>query len=201
MQWVKGEITMKRSKTITLTLLTGTALIVTGCQEDEAKSSFFKDSAACVQELKDSAACDDAQKDALAQHLQSAPKFTSKEECEQKFGAENCVQPPNQQQQTNSGANVSHGGGFFMPMMMGYMMGKMGGGGMFGGGSRWGSQPIYRDNSGNAFAGGNRGGLAGLFKGNNFEPSKTYAGNWSKNSSPSTVRRGGFGTSSHFAGS
>lgn len=187
---------MKRSKCITLTLLTGATLVVTGCKEE--KPSFYKDSSACMEELKDSAACQEAEKAALAEHEKTAPKFTSKEECEQKFGAENCVQPPD----TQRGATASpSGGGFFMPMMMGYMMGRMGGGGgLFGGGNRWATQPLYRDRNGNAYAGGNRGGMAGLFRGNRFEPSPSYAGNWSKSTAPA-VRRGGFGGSSFFAGS
>lgn len=178
---------MKRSRYITLTLLTGATLVVSGCNEDEP--SFFKDNAACLQELNDATACADAQKDALAQHLQTAPKFTSREQCEQQFGAENCMEQPVSTDSTS--ANQQSSGGYFMPMMMGYMMGRMGGGLFGGNNSRYTSQPLYRDRNNNAFTGGANGGLAGRFSGNSFQSSSAIS-----KASPSAIRRGGFGTSS-----
>ncbi|MFZ4761784.1 MAG: DUF1190 domain-containing protein [Alphaproteobacteria bacterium] len=199
---------MKRSKTIMLTLLTGASLMVVGCNEEEDKTRFYKDNAACMQELQDSNLCATAEKEAQAAHLESAPKFTSKAECEQKFGAGNCVEPattPAQATNQPHNAGVSHGGSFFMPMMMGYMMGKMsGGGGLLGGGlfggNRYGAQPLYRDNNGNAYSGN---GMAGFFRGNNFQATPHHSSNWSNYGSgnSSSVRRGGFGSSSHFSGS
>lgn len=195
---------MKRSKQITLTLLTGATLVVSGCEQKE-QTRFFADKAACMQTLNDNAACEEAEKQALVQHLQNAPKFTTKEECESQFGADNCVQP---EKPAGQGEHLQQGGGsYFMPMMMGYMMGRMmGGGGIFGG-SRYAAEPLYKDRYGNAYT-RNRG-LAGMFNGNRFESMKKssvpngaykpYSGQASseeERNNSSYTRRGGFGTSS-----
>lgn len=181
---------MKRSRAITLTLLTGAALTVSGCNEEEP-AKFFNSSASCVNELKTPEACAEAEKTAMVEHLQTAPKFTSKEQCEAEFGAENCVNPVQQTSTAHSG------GGYFMPLMMGYMMGRSGG---FFGGNNYAAQPMYRDRNNNAFTGGNRNTAAGVFSGNRFQPNAAFSANGMR-SAPrvapaSTVNRGGFGSSS-----
>jgi uncharacterized protein YgiB involved in biofilm formation len=60
-----------------------------------------------------------------------APKYTSQQDCEADFGAEQCE--ASAQHQTQSGGSI------FMPLMMGYMMGSM-----LGGRSGVASQPLYR---------------------------------------------------------
>lgn len=112
---------MKRSRLIKLMLL-GTGLVsMTACEDKKAKPMEFKDEQEC-HKTHTPEECQKAFSESRAKHLASAPKFTSKEECEKQFGADKCVSSP----QSEHG----HGGhGMFMPMMMGFMMGKMMGGG------------------------------------------------------------------------
>lgn len=139
-------------------------------------------------------ACRTALADARAQHVQTAPRFTNREECEAQFGINNCGTPtqilsgndafagaqpagdpsqpvpgPPQQQQASSG------GGVFMPMLMGYMIGRSLGGG-------FGAQPLYRDPSNTAYTGTRP---LGQLSANRFPDAPA--------ASPNAVSRGGFG--------
>ncbi len=145
------------------------------------------------QEMKDQAA-------AKQEHVKTAPKFATKEQCEAQFGAANCTtaaapdgqpatpaqtpgQPAAQGQQTAQ----SSGSGFFMPLMLGYLGGQMM--------SRMGqpSQPVYRDAKNTAYAGGSAG--AGRSIGN-WNPSggsvATPAS--ARSDASSSTRRSGFGS-------
>jgi uncharacterized protein YgiB involved in biofilm formation len=116
---------MKRSRVVRLALLgSASALALAACEEAKDpladKRAFFEDPAQCAR-VYDDATCQAAFDQAKVEHVQTAPKFASREECEEKFGVGNCqwgqAQPGQQQ--------ASGGGGFFMPLMMGYLMGNM----------------------------------------------------------------------------
>ncbi|WP_230086328.1 DUF1190 domain-containing protein [Halomonas sp. 328] len=57
--------------------------------------------------------------DAYRLALEAAPRFTSLEACEARFGEGSCEAPP------QPAATGQQGGGWFMPAMMGYMVGNM----------------------------------------------------------------------------
>ena len=120
------------------------------------------------------------------QSNQSAPTFTSREACEQQFGAGNCMEPEKvadgQQPQTQNQA----GGSFFMPLMMGYLMGRT-----FGGG--YAAQPVYRDATNTAYAGSRPIG--------SFDRATSTLRQGTDAAGRSTASRGGFGgTASRYGG-
>jgi uncharacterized protein YgiB involved in biofilm formation len=150
---------MKRSRVVRLALLgSASALALAAC--DEAKDpladnkSFFQDPAQCAR-VYDAETCNTAFANAQDEHRATAPRFASREECEEKFGVGNC-----QWGQTQPGQQASGGsGGFFMPLMMGYMMGNMMGStmgsssGIRSGSSSFRSSPVYRDTSNTVYSG------------------------------------------------
>jgi uncharacterized protein YgiB involved in biofilm formation len=140
---------MKRSRAISLVLLGTTGLIgVAGCDQPDptAAGNFYKDAQQC-ERSNDPDACRQAFADARSEHLKTAPAFTSRAECEAKFGAENCLETKERPGQAPQGAQTaSMGGGWFLPAMMGFMMGRSLSG--LGGG-----QPVYRDTANTAYSG------------------------------------------------
>lgn len=155
---------MRRSKSISLVLVASvSAVALAGCDDTppdtQPLGEFFNDKAACVaayqtedygNKTADEAntICSKAEEDAKEEHAKTAPKFASREECEQQFGPAACVPAPSQQTaqtpaantntaQTGSNASpgtttVIHerdsggGGNSFMPFMLGYMLGGIG---------------------------------------------------------------------------
>ena len=111
---------MKRSRQITLTLLASVSVagMVSACG-DEPKSApqpdvsvsspIYSNVEQCRADGNTEEACNQ-----LATLVNTAPKFTSQQACEDQFGPNACAP-----QQNNSG-----GGDVFGPMMMGYMLGS-----------------------------------------------------------------------------
>jgi uncharacterized protein YgiB involved in biofilm formation len=109
-------------------------IALTACDEPKVEALVFDDLQQCLAD-KDLTReqCESNYNAAREQHAAVAPKYASKQECEEEFGAGKCEQAP--QQATGEQAG---GGSIFMPLMMGYMMGSM----MSRGGVA--SQPLYR---------------------------------------------------------
>lgn len=193
---------MRKSRVIRLALLGTVGLVgLTACEENDplAGHDVLRDQKECASR-PDPDGCRIALADARAQHVQTAPRFTSREDCETQFGLGNCGTPQQilsandefstaqpapqsspltgeqaQQQQAQSS------GGIFMPMLMGYMIGRT-----LSGPSPWANrgaaQPLYRDPSNTAYT-GNR--PLGQLSANRF-PDAPKA-------TPGYVSRGGFG--------
>ncbi|WP_374440257.1 DUF1190 domain-containing protein [Stella sp.] len=156
---------MKRSRSIRLALLGTVGLVgLAGCDDTPVASEgqFFRDASECRKVL-DAATCDSQFAAAQKEHVRTAPKFATKEQCEAQFGAANCTTAPTpdgaQAQGTTPGAAPgqqqtaqSGSGGFFMPLMLGYLGGQLM--------SRMGQppQPVYRDAQNRAYSGGAAGG-------------------------------------------
>ncbi len=130
-------ISRKRSRHVALVLAGTATLALAGCEDDRVDAQSFPDLESCVAASKDSGLWfseDDCRKNFAAaqqEFAETAPRYESKELCEQEHGAGNCGGDPAAQQS---------GGGFsFMPLLVGYMMGSMlsRGGGIF-------SQPMVR---------------------------------------------------------
>jgi uncharacterized protein YgiB involved in biofilm formation len=140
---------MKRSRAIRLVLLGTTGLVaLTACDQPDptAAGNFYRDQQQC-ERANDADACRMALADARAQHLQTAPAFTSRQDCEAQFGAENCMETkerPGQAPADSQQASMM-GGSWFMPLMMGYMLGQTMG--------RFSGQPVYRDTTNTAYSG------------------------------------------------
>ena len=123
---------MKRSKSIGLVMMSASVFALTACEEPAVDAAVFETLSQCLANGDvDREQCKADYHAAKSQHAQVAPKYTSQQDCEADFGAEQCV--TSEQYRTQSGGSV------FMPMMMGYMMGSM-----LGGRSGVASQPLYR---------------------------------------------------------
>jgi uncharacterized protein YgiB involved in biofilm formation len=123
---------MKRSKTIGLVMMSASVFALTACDEPAVDAAVFENLSQCLANGDvEREQCETDYQAAKSQHAQVAPKYTSQQDCEADFGAEQC--------QTSSQHRTESGGSIFMPLMMGYMMGSM-----IGGRSGVASQPLYR---------------------------------------------------------
>ncbi|WBU51768.1 DUF1190 domain-containing protein [Paracoccus sp. SCSIO 75233] len=133
----------KRSRHVAL-FLAGTAVMgLAACEEEKTDAAAFPDLQSCIAEAEKGSLfftaedCETQFAEAQQTHLETAPRYDSKELCEQEHGAGNCETDPAAQ-------NQSGGGSIFMPLFMGYMLGSM-----LGGGRGVTSQPMVRTASGN----------------------------------------------------
>ena len=169
---------MKRSRTLTLALMSATALTLAACDNPEEVGIFETVEQCATQEGFNIEACEANMKQAQVEHVRVAPKYTSAADCEADFGAEQCETAP---QKTSSGGSV------FMPLMIVYMMCNM-----MSGLSGAATQPLYRstDDSKNFRTGDNQkvSGKTGVSK----VPGQVARAPSTKTS---TIKRGGFGSS------
>ena len=138
---------MKRSKALSLILMGSITMGASGCGTDRADEGMYTFTSMddCVTSaIFSEAECRDLARSALAE----TPRFNSREECEDRFGAGACDGAPAGANSGEPGATADgttvqqHSGGMWMPMMMGFMAGRFLGGG---GGMMQGSQGLYRD--------------------------------------------------------
>lgn len=131
------RLTRKRSRHVALVLAGTATLALAACEDDRMDAQSFPDLESCIAASKQETLWfteEDCRKNFAAaeqEFLETAPRYESKELCEQQHGAGNCGNDPVAQ---------SSGGGFsFMPLLVGYMMGSMmsRGGGIF-------SQPMVK---------------------------------------------------------
>ena len=171
---------MKRSKSLKLALMGATVLTMTACDNPDEVAAIFENVDECAKyEGQDLDQCRQGWEKAAQEHIRTAPKYTSVEDCQADFGAEQCEEAP---VQTTSGGSV------FMPMMMGYMMGSMLSGG---GRSNVATQPLYRSKDDpKSFRTGDNQKVASK-TGVQKVPSNVTKAPTTKTS---TVRRGGFGS-------
>lgn len=132
----------KRSRHVALMLAGTAALTLAACKDDKVDARAFPDLDSCLAAAQTDGlwfTADDCRNQFAAaqqEHLETAPRYESRELCEQEHGAGACGADPAAGGQAAQGG----GGGFsFMPLLVGYMMGSMlsRGGGVF-------SQPMVR---------------------------------------------------------
>lgn len=182
----------KRSRHVALLLAGATMLTLAACEDDKVDAQAFPDLDSCLAAAKEGGLFfteDDCRTQFAAaekEHLETAPRYASKELCEQEHGAGACGGDPAAQQ--------NQGGGFsFMPLLVGYMMGSMlsRGGGIF-------SQPMirtpngYSTPNGNQSFASNRG--SARVPGNTFTRAPSTIGK-APMTSTQVSQRGGFGRS------
>jgi len=185
----------------------GAALTLSACDES-VDVGVFETVEQCQTMGYSQSACDTAIQAAAREHLQNAPRYATKADCEAEFGR--CETPTQAASETPPGAGQNaasaqtpnqtpgqvaqnQGGGFgsfFMPMMAGYMIGNM-----MGNRSAM-AQPLYRPVGETARANG-----GGLFAGNGTRvagatgmtrmPESTLSA--ARAPATSTLSRGGFG--------
>lgn len=153
---------MRRTKHISLAIVASvSATALAACDQTppdtQVMGDFFTSKAECLAAVDengnkrfDQETCDKAEEDAKEEFAKTAPKFSTREDCEKEFGPEACVPAPKKDvadaapstAQTGSNASpgtggtttVVHehrdsGGNSFMPFMLGYMLGNAGNGG------------------------------------------------------------------------
>lgn len=187
---------MRKSRQIRLVLLSSLSLVaLAACEENDPlkHSEYIRDAKECAAK-PDPDSCRTALADARAQHVQTAPRFATREECEAQFGKSNCgtseevLRFGDEATQTAAAPSAAtsaqpqaqSSGSSFMPLMMGYMLGRMLGGA---GSGPWAAQPLYRDPNNMAYSAGKP---LGQLSANRFpNPPQALPG--------STVQRGGFG--------
>lgn len=192
----------KRSRRVGLMLAGATVLTLAACEDDKVDAQAFPDMDSCIAAAQKDGlwfTADDcrAQFAAAEQtHLETAPRYESRELCEQEHGAGACGADPAATDPAAAAdpaaAQQQQGGGFsFMPLLVGYMMGSMlsRGGGMF-------SQPMvktptgYSTPSGNQSFASNSGG--GKVSATTFNRAPSTIGK-PPMSSAQVAQRGGFG--------
>lgn len=140
---------MKRSRTAALLLMSTAPLLLTACDRNESREGLYTSVEACVAQTNDSATCGQAFAKAEQETVATAPRFANRQECEAKYGAEQCAE-------RNDGNNHS----FFGPLMTGFFLSQMMRNGVAGSG--FNSAPAFRDSNGGwqrPAAGGASGGV------------------------------------------
>ena len=130
----------KRSRHVALFLAGAAVLTLAACEEEKTDAAAFPDLESCIAEAKNGSLffteqdCQTQFAQAQQEYLETAPRYESKELCEQEHGAGKCGGDPSAQSQPGTGM-----GSVFMPLFMGYMLGSM-----LGGGRGVFSQPMVR---------------------------------------------------------
>lgn len=127
---------MKRSASLSLLLMSSLSLSLAGCGDEPIKEEFqaFGSLGDCARSGEFTVQqCQELAVEAKKQ----APKFASKEECENAFGLGACEA---EQGVAASDSAYRSGGSSWMPLMAGYMMGRY----MSGGVAMQGAQPLFR---------------------------------------------------------
>ena len=168
----------KRTKAIYLTLLALSATtMLTACGDDE---KLVRNEQECMKVTGNSEQwCKENIAKAKANAEKQAPKFASKEACEEDFGVGNCgtsVTP-----QTNNAGQPQQQSSF-MPFMMGYMIGGIGnnGGGY--------AQPAYSNSNGRPIT-------SSSYAASRVSAARTSSGSYATSNRAASVSRGGFGSS------
>ncbi len=181
---IRKHARSKRSRHVALFLAGAAVMTLAACEEEKTDAAAFPDLESCVAEAQKGSLffteqdCQTQFAQARQDYLETAPRYESKELCEQEHGAGNCAV-----------------GSIFMPLFMGYMLGSM-----LGGGRGVFSQPMVRTaNGGFSTPAGNQSFASN--RGTGKVASSTF------NKAPSTIgkapmtraqvsQRGGFGASS-----
>lgn len=175
---------MKRSRSIRLVLLGAAAVTLSACGDDDEPigGQYFADEAQCAS-AENGDTCRAAVAEARGRHMLTAPRFASRQQCEQEYGAANCepveVAQAQGQAQTTTPSNGKPDGapqqtstprtGFsFIPLMTGFWLARNAAPGAM-------ASPVYRDAQGRAFSG------------------RSYVGTLQGRSFTADTTRGGFG--------
>jgi uncharacterized protein YgiB involved in biofilm formation len=129
-------------------------LSLSGCDEAPPEPARFSSITECVSAGVDQSLCQSGYDAAAKEYQATAPKFTTREECEAEWGSTGCAPlTPSSTAVAGSGAGVSN---VFVPLLTGFVLSSMmqqryyNGDRdyyMYGGGS-YGGRPVYRNRSG-----------------------------------------------------
>ncbi len=174
---------MKRSRSIRLVLLGAAAVTLGACGDDDEPigGQYFADEAQCSS-AENAETCRAAVAEARGRHMLTAPRFASRQQCEQEYGASNCeavevAQASGQTPAATAGkpdgtpqqTSTPRTGHSFIPLMTGFWLARNAAPGAM-------ASPVYRDAQGRAFSG------------------RSYVGTYSGSSFTADTARGGFGS-------
>ncbi len=143
----------------------------------EPSGKLFTDFNACVRE-NGPEVCSRAEADARDKHEQTAPRFMTKEACEQNFGPEACVERPNV---VTANGQTQQAGSVFMPVLAGFLIGNALSNALRP------ATPVYVDRQGFAYAGG--------------RPWGSFDDNWRRERERERERSGGYGGFTYYGSS
>lgn len=138
----------KRSGRVVLTTLTAAgAVAISGCgssdwSDNDAEGQVFSSVSECVAAGENRAECENAHSQARVDDSTSAPRFDSRDVCEQEFGANACEQ------------RSDNGGNFWVPLLAGFVIGNVISDVDIDGRRRRRYAPLYRSTSGTWYHGG-----------------------------------------------
>lgn len=185
---------MKRSGPLNLMLMATTAFAVAGCEDPQVEGNYYKTVEQCISSGAFSEVeCREAFVAGRRMNTDSAPRYNSRQLCEQQHGLSDCDQR----------TNTSGSGSYFVPLATGYFIGQAVGGAS----DNWNNRvrPIYPAASRRgAYTSG--GGV--LFYNNSTRRYSLPTQDLSKPPAPAKVQtrtsvasRGGFGSRSRSGGS
>jgi uncharacterized protein YgiB involved in biofilm formation len=161
---------MKRSSSLRLTLMgAAAATTLASCGETPPSPSAFTTVADCVVGGFSETDCRSAYEEAFRSHLDKAPRFTNRDECEKKVDVDHCIEAP-VRQPDGTMTNV------FVPLMAGYLLARA-------------TQP--QPSSGSSY-----GGSSGGFRGGPIYRSREYPGNFRDSGNLQTSKSSGGSVSS-----
>lgn len=144
---MRRRLSGRRPPILALGTIAASSLILASCGGDAPSDVMYSSPDQCISAGLDRQLCQTAYEDAMKGHVENAPRFNVKGECETVYGDNQCSE------------QRSNGGSFFTPFMTGYLLSstinnitdyysyrrqQQSGSS----GSYWGSSPIYRDRSG-----------------------------------------------------
>jgi uncharacterized protein YgiB involved in biofilm formation len=129
----------EHSKLLAATTVLPLSFTLSACtSEPDITAYTYKNEQACIDAgIFTEKACRDTSQKALQSHLETAPRFELKKDCEDSYGAGNC-------QQEQPKGHTAHGtsNDFFTPLMLGYLIGHHANNTNHGGTTY--STPVYR---------------------------------------------------------
>ena len=174
---------MRRSKKLRLAILGVTPLALLGCGKPSQQALVYNSIESCVKDgMISEAACKVEYNKAWQHHLMNAPKYQSKENCEQDFSATTCQQLAN---------------GKYIPSMEGFMLERSQ---QRGGGSSFTVIPLYLG-SGGYFRTGSYDRIGSSYKQGRTTVSSSDDRKVQPTLRSTTMKRGGFGSRSAARGS
>jgi uncharacterized protein YgiB involved in biofilm formation len=102
----------RQPKITAVSLAVASAMAASGCSESTQEARIFQSLEDCKKDFPDAVAqCEAAYQHAITEASRTAPKYSSRNDCESEFGYANCVQAP--------------GSNWFMPAMAGFMFAQL----------------------------------------------------------------------------
>ena len=171
---------MKSRRPARIVLAGASALALAACQEEQTDATVFRNQEVCENAGVDPATCAASFEAAVAEHVETAPRYDAQAVCEEQHGEGNCMVEER-----------PGGGSIFLPLMAGYLLGSALGGGLRSRPLVPGQGGVYRTTDGRVATGGLNGRTSVRSGAFNATPAST------RNAAPLTrstvARTGGFG--------